>query len=382
MNYSKVAENLEPSAIRAMMVKSAKIPDVISFGVGEPDFIPEQRVLDAAAKAIPGSAKYTPGAGMTELREVYKDYLNECLHTAYETENVIVTAGGMGALFLGMSAILDAGDEVLIPCPYYANYAPMTERLLGVPVKIPCYEKDGFTVTAGSIEANITPRTKAILLDSPCNPTGSVIDGHTLKEIAEIAEKYDLFILSDEVYRHLTYGTEFHSIASIPGMEKRTLIIDSVSKSFAMTGFRVGFGAGPEEWITLMTKLTEGVYSCIPGFCQHAAIEALKNGKEYRDYMRGEYDKRRIYITGRINKEEKISCIEPKGAFYIYVNISKTGMPATEFSERLLDEKHVVVVPGSNFGPEQDHYVRMSYSTSMEKIVEGMDRIHDFLAEL
>lgn len=253
----------------------------------------------------------------------------------YGVENVVVTTGGMSSLFLSLLCTVNPGDEVL-------------------------------------------------MLNSPCNPTGGVISKESLKEIAEIAVEHDLFVLSDEVYRHILFdGEEYASIVTEPGMRERTLIIDSCSKTFAMTGFRIGFGAGPAKWVSLMTKLTEGIYSSTPTIGQRAAIEAFKSGLPYCKEMVKQYEKRRNYLYERLNRMKGISCIKPKGAFYIFVNISGTGLDAAEFSSRLLDEAHVAVVPGGNFGSKGgDKYVRMVYATSMENIKEGCDRMERFCSSL
>ena len=262
------------------------------------------------------------------------------------------------------------------------DYCNMAKEIPASPIEV--YEEDEFILTPEAVKKAITPRTKVLMLNSPCNPTGGVISMDSLKEIAKIAVEYDLFVLSDEVYRHILFdGEKYASIVMQPGMRERTLIIDSCSKTFAMTGFRIGFGAGPKEWISLMTKLTEGVYSSAPTVGQRAAIEAYKSGLPYCVEMVKQYEKRRNYLYERLNQMKGISCIKPRGAFYIFVNISGTGLDAVEFSNRLLDEAHVAVVPGGNFGSKGgDRYVRMVYATSMENIKEGCDRMEKFCSSL
>lgn len=383
MRYSKNAEALTPSAIRDMMVRAATYDDIVSFAVGEPDFISAPNVLEAACKAAKaGATKYAPGAGETELRKVYAQYLSDTVGVPYSWEEIQVTTGGCGALFLALSSVLDPGDEVIISTPYWTNYNQQIRQLYATPVTVDVYEENDFIMTAEDIEKAVTYKTKLIIVNSPSNPTGGVIDKKTLEQIAEIAIRHDLFVMSDEVYRHILFdGAEYTSIASIPGMKERTMIIDSVSKTHAMTGFRVGFGAGPLPWIQLMTKLTENVASSVCTISQYAAVEAITNGTDYRDMMCREYEKRMNYIYDRINAMELLSCIRPKGAFYLFVNIKKTGLTSEEFCNKLLDQKHVAVVPGSNFGACGEGYVRISYATSMELIEEGLNRIEEFLKE-
>lgn len=381
MNYSKKAMKIEPSPIRDMMVRAAKLTDVISFAVGEPDFISAPNIIKAAKDALDrGETKYAPGAGLNELREVYAEYLSETIHVPYKKEEVVVTTGGMGAIFLALSSILDEGDEVLLADPYWTNYAQQVSLCGGVPVSVNVYEENGFVVTPEEIRKAITPKAKVMILNSPSNPTGGVIDEKALQEIAKLAMEEDIFIISDEVYRHILFDNQkYVSIASFTGMKERTLIIDSCSKSFAMPGFRVGFAAGPVELINLMIKITEDVYSCVASASQYAAIEAIKAGAEGRKMMQVEYEKRRNYIYERIEGMDKISCIKPMGAFYVFVNIKGTGLSSKEFCDRLLEEQHVAVVPGDNFGKNAEGFVRISYAVSMENIVEGLNRIEAFI---
>lgn len=383
MKYSKMAEDITPSAIRAMMVQTSHMDDVIPLSVGEPDFLTEPAVLEAAKDAMEKSTKYAPGAGFDVLRETYAGYLNETIGTDYSKDEVIVTNGGMAALYLTLLCLLNQGDEVLLCAPYFTNYEGMVRMAGGVPILIEVKEEDDFVLDPSLFEMYITPRTKVLLLNSPCNPTGAVIGRKDLEQIARIACRHNLFVISDEVYRHLIYdGEEIVSIASMSGMKDRCVVVDSVSKSFAMTGFRVGFAAGPQHLIALMAKLTENLYSCVSSVSQYAALAAIRNGAAYRDYMIGEYSKRRNYVMRRIGAMQLISCIRPKGAFYVFVNISKTGLRAEEFSQRLLLEKHVAVVPGTNFGSNAADYVRISYSISMENLQKAMDRLEEFIRQV
>ena len=368
-----------------MMVRAAEIPDVISFAVGEPDFAPPQAAIDATKDALDRhETKYSPGSGVTELREVYAAYLSKMTGIPYTAENITVTAGGMAALFLGLMCTVDTGDEVLVSAPYFCNYQQMISMCHGVTVPVDVYEKDDFILTPEAVEKALTPKTKVLILNSPCNPTGGVISLEALKALATLAVEHDLFVISDEVYRHILFdGAEYHSIASLPGMAERTLIVDSCSKTFCMTGFRIGFGAGPAHLAELMTKLTEGVYSNAVTFSQYGAIAALQQALGDCEAMRQEFQRRRDYIVARLNAMTGIHCILPKGAFYVFANISGTGLTAQEFSDRLLEEAHVAVVPGDNFGSmDGSQYIRLSYATSMENIQAGMDRLEQFCQTL
>ncbi len=302
----------------------------------------------------------------------------------YTAENITVTAGGMAALFLGLMCTVNSGDEVLVSAPYFCNYQQMISMCHGVTVPVDVYEKDDFILTPEAVEKALTPKTKVLILNSPCNPTGGVISLEALKALAKLAVEHDLFVISDEVYRHILFdGAEYHSIASLPGMAERTLIVDSCSKTFCMTGFRIGFGAGPARLAKLMTKLTEGVYSNAVTFSQYGAIAALQQALGDCEAMRQEFQRRRDYIVARLNAMTGIHCILPKGAFYVFANISGTGLIAQEFSDRLLEEAHVAVVPGDNFGSiDGSQYIRLSYATSMENIQAGMDRLEQFCQNL
>lgn len=381
MKYSIMSESIPASPIRDMMVRAAAMKDVISFAVGEPDFTPPASVIEAAKAALDQSdTKYAPGAGVTELRDVYAEYLTRQVGVIYKTDNVIITVGGMAALFLGLLCMINPGDEVLVSAPYFSNYRQMVDMCRGITVPVEVYEEDEFVLTPEAVRKAITSRTKVLILNSPCNPTGGVISPEALDDIARLVREYDINVISDEVYSHILFdGEKYYSIASIKDMADRTLIVDSCSKTFAMTGFRVGFGAGPAHLIRLMTKLTEGVYSAGVTFSQRAAIEAFHSGLEYCEQMRTEYERRRNYIYTALNQIPGLSCIKPKGAFYVFVNISGTGMEAREFADRLLEEQQVAVVPGDNFGSAGGNkYIRISYATSMENIMEGVDRISAF----
>lgn len=384
MKYSAMSCAVPRSPIRDMMARAAALEDSISFAVGQPDFPPEQAVLDAARQAVERrETKYAPGAGYTPLREAYASYLSGITGQPYAVENVVVTAGGMAALFLSLQCLLDPGDEVLIGAPYFSNYAQQVMMCGGRVVPVKTWEADGFQLLPEAVEQAVTPRSKVLLLNSPCNPTGSVLSRETLEELAEIALRHDLFVISDEVYRHILYdGQTYTSIASLPGMKERTLVVDSCSKAFAMPGMRVGFGAGPAELIALMIKLTEGVYSCGVSISEYTAMEALRKGAAYRDAMAREYERRRDYLVPRINAISGLSCVRPKGAFYLFVNVRDTGLSGKAYSERLLEAEHVSVVPGDNFGGDAADYVRLSYAVSAEDIARGCERMEHFSRSL
>lgn len=384
MRYNQRVERMEDSPIRVMMARTEQTPDVVSFAVDQPDFKPDKRILGAAKAALDrGETGYAPGEGLTELRSAYAEYLSATIDAPYAMEQVMVTAGGMSSLFLALFCLLEAGDEVLLPAPYWSNYSQQIRLCGGKPVPVDVREEDDFVVSAEGLRAACTERTKLILINSPCNPTGGVISRAPLEEIAALARERDLFVISDEVYRHILFGEqEFASIAALPEMKARTLVVDSCSKTFAMPGFRVGFAAGPSHLIELMVKLAEDVYSCGATCCQYAALEALRAGTEYRNRMVIEYEKRCDFICRRINSIEGLSCIRPKGAFYVFVNISGTGLCATEFCDRLLREERVAMVPGDTFGTNADRYVRVSFAVSMGEIIEGMNRTERFVRRL
>ena len=385
MKYSNTAESIPDSKIRSMMVRAASIPDVISFAVGEPDFAPPEAVIEATKAALDQrDTKYSLSAGVPELRQVYADYIFSMTGLPYGAENVVVSAGGMAALLLGLMCMVDPGDEVLVSAPYFSNYIQMISMCHGVTVPVEVYEKDDFILTPQAVERAITPKTKVLMLNSPCNPTGGVISEAALKELAELAVRHDLFVISDEVYRHILFdGLQYQSIATQPGMAERTLIVDSCSKTFAMTGFRIGFGTGPVHLIELMTKLTEGMYSNAVTFSQRGAIAAFQQALGHCEAMRQEYQRRRDYVVSRLNAMPGIHCIMPKGAFYVFANIRDTGLDADAFANALLDQQHVAVVPGDNFGSQEGSgYIRISYAASMETIKAGMDRMEAFCRSL
>jgi aminotransferase len=381
---SSMARNIPPSPIREMFNMASKMENVISFALGEPDFTTPKNIIDAACAGLQdGQTHYTLNAGIKPLREAISKSLRKVNKIEVDPDNeIIVTAGGMEALILCMMALISQGDEVIITNPYWPNHPAQVTMCGGVPRFVEVYEKNGFIYNPENLEKAINEKTKAILINSPANPTGGVADRDVLERIAEIAIKHDLYVISDEVYKHFVYdNAEFVSISSLDGMKERTIVIDSFSKTYAMTGWRLGYAAGPSDVIQNMIKLHENVAACNSQFTQSAGVEALEGDQESLRFMIDKYASRRDLIVNGINGIEGLSCIKPKGAFYVFMNVAKTGLSSQEFALRLLKEKGVVVVPGTGFGDAGEGFVRLSYATSEENILEGLSRIKDFMRE-
>lgn len=381
MNFmNQRARKLKQGAIRAMFDRAAGMEGVISLGIGEPDMPTPALICQAGMEALArGETHYTPNAGTMELRRAIaeKSYLAPL---AYDPAGeIIVTSGGMGALSLLFLVILDEGDEVLIQDPQWLNHAAQVQYCGGVPVRVPTEAASGFSMRRETAEPLITDKTKAILLNSPNNPTGSVMTREALEEIAGIARERDLLVISDEVYSTLLYGGASHiSIASLPGMRERTVVINSFSKSYSMTGWRVGFAAGPQEIIGKMTVLQENLVACAPAFGQWAARYALQSRCDL-EKMRGIYRRRRDLMTGGLNAIPGIRCEVPKGAFYVFPDIRALERSSEELAEVLLEGAHVAAIPGSAFGENGEGFLRMSYANSEENISEALRRIRAFL---
>ena len=310
-------------------------------------------------------------------------YLLRALPAFPLLKEITVTTGAMGALYLALKSILDPGDEVIICEPFWTNYLQQVKMCGGIPILVTCKEENDFMLDIRDLRKSLTEKTKVIILNSPNNPTGSVLNQETLNGIAQIARERDLIVLSDEVYKGILYdGEEYHSIVSSENMRERTVIINSFSKEYAMTGWRVGYAAGPEEIIGSITKLQENVAACAAMPCQYAALEALQGSSDYKQYMVKQYKQRRDVIVERINKIPGMSCRKPKGTFYAFINIEELGMKSEEFANRLLESKQVVVVPGTAFGDSGEGYIRISYATSLEVIEKGLNRIEEFVREL
>ena len=376
-------EAVPPSGIRKFFDIAAEMEDVISLGVGEPDFVTPWTIRESCIYGLEqGRTSYTGNRGLPELLEEIARHKKEQHGLDYDPKtDVLVTVGVSEALDLALRALLSPGDEVLIPEPCYVSYKACTTLAGGVAVPVPARIENEFRITAEDLQAHVTPRTRVLLIGYPNNPTGAVMRHEHLAELADFAEAHDLLVISDEIYGDLTYGGEPHvSFASLPGMQERTLLLDGFAKAYAMTGWRIGYALGAPEIIAAMTKIHQYTMLCAPITAQLAAVEALKRGEKYRDKMVAEYDMRRGFIYQGLTKLG-LSCFEPKGAFYIFPDVSSTGLSSEDFAEKLLMSEHVALVPGTAFGDCGKGYVRCSYATSLDKIDEALARIGNFLAQ-
>lgn len=374
------------SAIRKIFDMCIGVDDLVKFTVGEPDFPTQPNVIEAAHEAMRrGETKYTSNRGVIQLRQAVSGAIKKKKQVDMDPETeIIITNGGMQALYMSMKALLNPGEEIIIGAPYFTNYLSQVLMSEAVPKFVQLHEKDGFILTAENLEAAITDKTKAVLLNSPSNPLGSVIDRRSMEAIANVIKEHDLYVITDEVYQDYIYDddTEFCSIASLEGMKERSIIVDSCSKAFAMTGWRVGYAAGPAQIIDLMVKQQEGMASCVNAPAQYAALEAITNTEQAVKNMIATFKRRRDLFVEGINKIHGLSCMKPKGAFYLFVNIKQTGLTSEEFAVRLLQEAKVGLIPGSGFGEEGEGYVRISYVVSEEDIREGLKRIERFMSSL
>ena len=376
---------LPPSPIRRIYERALGMDDVVFFSLGEPDFDTPPQVIEAAVASLRrGETHYTPNAGLPALRRAIAEDLRDYDGVSYDPDGEIaVTSGGMEALLLALLTVIEPGDEVILPDPSYTNYRDQILIAKGVPVYVPVREESGFQFDPADLERAVTPRTRAIMLNTPANPTGGVASRALLQEIAALAVRRDLYVLFDEVYRSLFYGEEpFFNIAAAPGMRERTLVIDSCSKTYAMTGWRVGWIAGPARVVGCIPKLQENVCSCVPAFVQHAAACALRTAGADAARMRDAYRRRRDVIVRGINAIPGLSARTPEGAFYLFVNIQKTGLTSEAFAMRLLEEWRVALSPGSAFGPSGEGFVRISYASDEAVLREGVARIAAFMARL
>ncbi len=371
------------SGIRRFFDLIAGVEGAISLGVGEPDFITPERFRDAAVRSIKdGKTKYTSNYGIRPLRTAISEHTAKLRGVRYDPDReIIVTVGVSEAVDLALRATLNDGDEVIVADPSYVAYVPAIVLAGGVPVPVPTEESQEFRLTAAAVAKAITPRTRAILLGFPNNPTGGVLLKEDVQGIASLAQQHDLLVYSDEIYDRLVYGTEHHSIASIPEMKERTVYLAGFSKSYAMTGWRVGYACAPAEVIEQMMKIHQYTVMCVPTAAQYAALEALATGESEVLRMVKAYDERRRFMWRRFN-EMGLHCFEPRGAFYCFPNITSTGLSDDEFCERLLKEEKVVVVPGNAFGERGRGHVRACYAASIENIGEACDRIQRFIALL
>ena len=380
---SKTITTIKPSGIRKFFDIVSEMDDAISLGVGEPDFDTPWHIRDEGIYSLEkGRTFYTSNAGLKELRGEIANYLDRRFGLNYHPEQeMLITVGGSEAIDIAMRAMLDPGDEVLIPQPSYVSYVPCAVLANGVPVIIELKAENEFRLTAEELEAAITPKTKLLVLPFPNNPTGSVMERKDLEAIAKVIEKYDLYVLSDEIYAELTYLEKHVSIASLPGMKERTILISGFSKSHAMTGWRLGYACGPAVIIKQMLKIHQFAIMCAPTTSQYAAVEAMKNGDADVAMMREEYNGRRRYLMKRF-KDMGLECFEPFGAFYAFPCIKEFGMTSDEFATRLLNAKKVAVVPGAAFGDCGEGFLRISYAYSLDDLKEALDRVEEFITEL
>ena len=380
---SKTITEIEPSGIRKFFDIVSEMEDAISLGVGEPDFDTPWHIRDEGIYSLEkGRTFYTSNAGLKELKIEIAKFLNRRYGLKYDyNKELFVTVGGSEAIDVAMRTMLDPGDEVLIPQPSYVSYVPCCMLANGTPVTSELKAEDDFRLTAEELEAAITPKTKLLVLPFPNNPTGAVMEREDLEAIAEVIEKHDLFVLSDEIYSELTYLEKHVSIASLPGMKERTIVINGFSKSHAMTGWRLGYACGPEVIIKQMLKIHQFAIMCAPTTSQYAAVEALRNGDEDVKMMREEYNGRRRYVLQRF-KEMGLSCFEPFGAFYVFPCIKEFGMTSEEFANELLQSKKVAVVPGTAFGGSGEGFIRISYAYSLDDLKVALGRVEEFITEL
>lgn len=386
---SEEGQCLERSAIRIFLEKQNQMArvynDIISFTVGEPDFPTPPNIVDAAMHALQeGKTKYAPNSGIPELKQTISIYLEENYGSAYDAEReILITPSGMDTLRLAAEAILDYGDEMIVNDPCWSNHMNHPKMAHGKPVFVPLKEENGFIYDLKDLEKAVTKRTRAILMNYPNNPTGAVMPYEKLVNLCEFCKEKNLLIISDEVYHDIIYDNlKFYSPAMIDEMKDRVILVQSFSKSYAMTGWRLAYAAGPADIIEAMGRINENSISCVNTFVQWAGIEALRGTRKYIDDMVREFQHRRDLVYEGINHARKLHCAKPEGAFYAFVNIRETGLTSDEFADRLLEEKHVGVVPGNGFGESGEGYIRISFATSTEAICEGLRRIQEFTKDL
>ena len=378
----KVVE-IEPSGIRKFFDVVNEMKDAISFGVGEPDFDTPWRIREEGIYSLEkGRTFYTSNSGLKELKEEICNYIQRKTSVVYDPKSeVVVTVGGSEGIDIAMRAMLDPGDEVLIPQPSYVSYLPCAVLAGGVPVVIPLQNKNEFKLTREELEAAITPRTKILVLPFPNNPTGSIMTREDLEPIAEVVKEHDLFVISDEIYSELSYQGEHVSIAEFPGLRERTIMINGFSKGFAMTGWRLGYACGPAEIIEQMIKIHQFAIMCAPTNSQYAAIEGLRNCQPEVDEMREAYNQRRRFLMHEFRRIG-LKCFEPYGAFYVFPDVSEFGMTSEEFATRFLEEERVAVVPGTAFGASGEGFIRISYAYSLEDLKVALGRLERFIERL
>ena len=387
MDYDKLiapaAAAMRPSGIRKFFDLAAEMPECISLGVGEPDFKTPWAVREAGIESLEhGRTRYTSNAGLKELRAEIARYLDRRMGLKYDpAKEVLVTVGGSEAIDMCIRALVQSGDEVIIPEPCFVCYEPITTLSGGVPVHVACRQEDEFRLRADALKAAITPKTKLLIMPFPNNPTGAVMEREDLEAIAEVLRGTNIMVLSDEIYAELNYGLQNHvSIAALPGMAERTVVVNGFSKTYAMTGWRLGYACGPAPIIKIMTKIHQSAIMSAPTISQYAAITALKDCDGEIERMRNEYNMRRRLVVKSFN-DMGLSCFEPRGAFYAFPCIKSSGMSSEEFCTKLLEQKHVAIIPGNAFGASGEGYARVSYAYSVEHLMEAIRRIREFLNE-
>ena len=383
-NYlSHRVATLPPSGIRKFFDILADMPDVISLGIGEPDFVTPRPILEAGIQSLnDGMTQYTSNSGTVELRQALSKHLDAIYQVTYDPmTEMVITVGVSEALYLALTATLDPGDEVIIPTPCFVSYQAEVTLAGGVPIEIPSHMKDDFQPDVEAIKAAITPKTKVIFIGYPNNPTGAVASKEILEEIAKIAEEYDLLVISDEIYDQLVYGVDHVCFSKIPGMKERTILLGGFSKNYAMTGWRVGYACAPKAILDGMLRVHQYTIMSAPTMSQAAALKALEIGQEHVEVMRTEYDRRRRLIVDGFNRMG-LETFEPRGAFYAFPKISSTGLDGDTFATRLLKEHGVAMVPGEAFGPGGEGFMRCSYATSYEEIAVALERIETFIGKL
>lgn len=380
---SSRAMELKPSGIRKFFDILEEMQDVVSLTVGQPDFDTPWHIREAGIRSLEeGRTYYTSNSGTVELRREISAYQKRRFGLEYDPKNeIIVTVGGSEAIDLALRAVVNVGDEVIVPEPCFVCYSPLVTLAGGAPVTINLRAENDFRLTAAELEAAITPKTKAVVLAFPNNPTGAVLDGNDLENLAEVIRRHNILVISDEIYAELTYGESHVSIASLDGMRERTIIAAGFSKSYAMTGWRLGYTLAPPEITAQMLKIHQFAIMCAPTASQFAAVEAVRNGDEDIEYMKAEYDGRRRFVVSGLH-DMGIDCFVPRGAFYVFPDISGFGMTSEEFCGRLLREKHVAIVPGTAFGECGEGFARISYAYSLRHLEKALKRMEEFINDL
>jgi aminotransferase len=383
--FAERLKGIKPSGIRRFFAAAGEMPDSINLSIGEPDFIPPEYVLDACCQAAKsGKTHYAPTNGIPELLEALAQKAYAEYNLSYDPESeILVTVGGTEAIFLALLSLVNPGDEVLLPNPGFVCYEPCVLFAGGVPVYIPLLEENGFKPSINDVTSRITKKTRVIIINSPNNPTGAVLTYNEAAALAKIAVERDIIVISDEVYEKIVYDDAKHyCLATFPGMRERTLIINSFSKTYAMTGLRIGFVYGPKELISPLWLAHQYIVTCVDAIAQYAALAALKESQEFVKIMVKEFDKRRLFVYKRLNEIGEFKCVLPKGAFYLFPRIRNFGMTSEEFARYLVKEARVVTVPGSTFGSYGEGYIRISYSAAYEQLEEALNRIEKAVKNL